>query len=42
MLGDQLIVMHHGTVQQVGRAEEVFAHPVNPEVARALGVESRS
>jgi molybdate transport system ATP-binding protein len=37
-MGDQLIVMHNGTVQQAGRAHDVFAHPANAEVARALGV----
>lgn len=38
LLGDQLIVMHQGTVQQTGSAEEVIANPASPEVARALGV----
>jgi len=38
LLGDQLVVMHQGTVQQAGSAEEVFENPASPEVARALGV----
>lgn len=38
LLGDQLIVMHGGQVQQAGSPEEVFTRPANAEVARALGV----
>ena len=38
LLGDQLIVMHNGRVQQAGKAEDVFSQPVNAEVARALGI----
>ncbi|MBE2285702.1 MAG: ABC transporter ATP-binding protein [Prosthecobacter sp.] len=40
LLGDQLVVMHGGKVQQAGSAEEVFTRPANAEVARALGVAS--
>lgn len=38
LLGDQLVVMHGGQVQQAGSAADVFARPANAEVARALGV----
>lgn len=38
LLGDQLIVIHEGRVQQAGTGEEVFSHPANANVARALGV----
>ncbi len=39
-LGDELIVMHDGAVQQSGSVPEVFNRPVNAEVARIVGVET--
>ncbi len=39
LLGDQLVVMHGGKVRQAGTAPEVFARPVDAEVARVLGLE---
>jgi len=38
LLGDQLIVMHGGCVQQAGKAGDVFSKPANAEAAKALGV----
>jgi len=38
LLGDQLVVMHQGMVLQTGSAADVFSNPVNPEVAKTLGV----
>ena len=38
LLGDHLVVMHGGRVQQAGPAAEVFARPENAVVRRALGL----
>jgi molybdate transport system ATP-binding protein len=40
VLGDRIAVVVDGAVRQVGPVEEVFSHPVDPEVARAVGVET--
>lgn len=39
-LGDRLVVLEGGRVQQVGTVEEVFAHPINLAVAQAVGTET--
>jgi molybdate transport system ATP-binding protein len=39
-LGDHVAVLHQGTIHQTGPVEEVFARPVNLDVARAVGVET--
>lgn len=39
-LGDRLVVLERGQVQQVGPVEEVFAHPSNLAVAQAVGTET--
>ena len=36
-LADRIVVMHEGHVLQVGTAQDVYHHPVNPEVANSLG-----
>lgn len=38
LLGDQLVVMYGGKVQQAGTAGDVFTRPANADVARALGL----
>lgn len=38
LLGDQLVVMHAGHVQQAGSVASVFEQPANELVARSLGV----
>lgn len=38
LLGDQLVVMHGGRVQQAGTAEAICARPANDHVARAMGL----
>ncbi len=40
VLGDRIAVMVDGEVRQVGSVEEVFSRPADPEVARAVGVET--
>ncbi len=40
MLGDRIAVVIGGEVRQVGPVEEVFSHPADAEVARAVGVET--
>ena len=39
-LGDRIVVALGGRVRQVGSVEEVFSHPVDVEVAAAVGVET--
>jgi molybdate transport system ATP-binding protein len=39
-LGDRMVVVVGGAVRQVGTVAEVFARPADPEVARAVGVET--
>ncbi len=39
-LGDQMVVVAEGKIQQVGPVPEVFSRPANLEVARAVGVET--
>jgi molybdate transport system ATP-binding protein len=39
-LGDHVAVLHQGAIHQCGPVEEVFARPVNLNVARAVGVET--
>ena len=36
-LGDRLVVLNQGTIQQIGRPREVFEEPVNLFVAKILG-----
>ena len=36
-LSDRIVVMDHGTVQQVGRPEDIYDRPANEFVARFLG-----
>ncbi|HXF56154.1 MAG TPA: ABC transporter ATP-binding protein [Actinomycetota bacterium] len=40
VLGDRVAVVIGGEVRQVGAVEDVFSHPVDAEVARAVGVET--
>jgi ABC-type sugar transport system ATPase subunit len=37
-LGDRIVIMKDGFVQQVGTAQEVFAHPANLFVAGFIGM----
>jgi molybdate transport system ATP-binding protein len=39
-LGDNVVILHQGTIQQIGPVDEVFARPANLEVARAVGVDT--
>jgi molybdate transport system ATP-binding protein len=39
-LGDRLVVLHEGTIRQVGPVHEVFSAPVDVEVARVVGTEN--
>jgi molybdate transport system ATP-binding protein len=39
-MGDDLAVMIEGELRQVGSVLDVFRHPVDPAVARSLGVET--
>ncbi len=39
-LGDDVAILHQGTIQQVGPVEEVFTCPANLDVARIVGVET--
>jgi molybdate transport system ATP-binding protein len=39
-LGDQMVVVVAGKIQQVGLVHEVFSRPANLEVARSVGVET--
>jgi molybdate transport system ATP-binding protein len=39
-LGDHMTILHQGTIHQAGSVEEVFAHPANLDVARAVGMET--
>jgi multiple sugar transport system ATP-binding protein len=36
-LGDRIVVMHHGTIQQYGAPLEVYTHPANRFVASFIG-----
>lgn len=36
-LGDRLVVLNKGVIQQIGKPHDVFAHPVNVFVAKILG-----
>jgi molybdate transport system ATP-binding protein len=40
VLGDRMAVMIDGEVRQVGPVDEVVARPADPDVARAVGVET--
>lgn len=40
VLGDRIAVVIGGEVRQLGGVEEVFSRPADPEVARAVGVET--
>ena len=37
LTSDRVAVMRAGRVEQIGTAEEVYAHPVSPHVARVIG-----
>jgi molybdate transport system ATP-binding protein len=39
-LADHVVVMHEGHVRQSGPVDEVFSRPVDPQVARIVGVET--
>jgi molybdate transport system ATP-binding protein len=39
-LGDQMAVIHAGTILQMGTPQEVFTRPANTAVARIVGVET--
>lgn len=39
-LGDQMIVIHQGSVLQDGSPQHVFSHPLGAEVARIVGIET--
>ncbi|MBI3600399.1 MAG: ABC transporter ATP-binding protein, partial [Nitrospinae bacterium] len=39
-LGDRMAVMSNGAIQQVGSVHEVFSRPVNPDVAKVVGMEN--
>ncbi|MBX9658386.1 MAG: ABC transporter ATP-binding protein [Nitrospiraceae bacterium] len=39
-LGDVMVVMHEGTILQIGTPQEVFSRPANADVARVVGVET--
>jgi multiple sugar transport system ATP-binding protein len=36
-MGDRIIVLSHGRILQTGTPQEIYQHPVSPEVARQLG-----
>ncbi|CUS33572.1 sulfate/molybdate ABC transporter ATP-binding protein [Candidatus Nitrospira nitrificans] len=36
-VADRVVVMHQGTIEQVGTPDEVYEHPANPFVYRFLG-----
>jgi ABC-type sugar transport system ATPase subunit len=36
-LGDKIIVLHEGTIQQIGAATDIYHRPVNVQVARFVG-----
>jgi putative spermidine/putrescine transport system ATP-binding protein len=36
-MADRLVVMHDGSVQQIGRPEDIHAQPANPFVAQFIG-----
>jgi len=40
LLGDRMAVVIQGRVRQVAPVEDVFSRPIDPEVARAVGVEN--
>lgn len=39
-LGDRIAVMNDGAIWQIGSVHEVFSRPVNPEVAKIVGMEN--
>ena len=39
-IGDQIAVLHHGQVLQVGTPQEVLMRPADLHVARAVGVKN--
>jgi molybdate transport system permease protein len=40
LLGDEILILDHGSVLQAGKTEAVFARPANETVARVLGAEN--
>lgn len=36
-LGDRIMILHHGVIQQIDKPEEIFYKPANLEVARQVG-----
>src|SRR5581483_6492834 len=40
VLGDRLLVVEHGRIVQAGATVDVFANPLNADVARLVGVET--
>lgn len=36
-LGDSIVVLHEGRIQQIGIPEEIYQHPINPFVASFIG-----
>ncbi len=36
-MGDKLAIIHHGTVGQVGKPEEIFFNPVNSQISKFIG-----
>ncbi|MGK5093633.1 sulfate ABC transporter ATP-binding protein [Deltaproteobacteria bacterium TL4] len=36
-VADQIVVMNHGNIEQIGTPDEVYEHPVNPFVYQFLG-----
>jgi|GEM_PF-1158080 len=40
-MGDRVVLMREGAIEQMGRPADVYAHPVSPYAARFLGVRNR-
>src|SRR5262249_23688814 len=40
-LADRVVVMNHGRIEQIGRPEEIYAHPVSPFVFDFIGHANR-
>lgn len=36
-MADRIVVMNHGTIEQVGTPHEIYANPVTPFVAQSIG-----
>ena len=36
-LGDSIVILHEGRIQQIGTPEEIYHHPINPFVAGFIG-----